>query len=210
MASRTMKPEFREAVIARWEEALATIFPGQIPTKKTFTKRLEIIEALDPVAVSGLNYTFLPDRGGYDLVGIALGAEAGTIELHWGPRFLALIKVKKMVFYGYQDCLELSHFMLHCDTQEPAAEPGTRNEYRESVTELSPGSYAAVDEEEDDPRLRRVSRYFKGKIAVFCKGSLYNLLNGPEDGYLAQHETFSEMDFEERIQTMRRALLQIG
>ena len=46
---------------------------------------------------------------------------------------------------------------------------------------------------------RFVTRYFRGSFVFFAKGSAYNNLSGPFDGYNAQHNNMTAKDFRKLI-----------
>jgi serine/threonine-protein kinase len=200
-----------------WRKSISGIFDTSLPTSTSWFSLDEIVNVLKTIAEPNLNHCFFPTGGGMDLVAATASHEEGCLELRWSPRWVSLLKPKELRLEVFPGFPSLSYFRLEAAPLEPWADGiDPTKQLSEEVVELAPGEYldsSVLDEGYHDEygneiplptSTREVTRYFGGSFVFFAKGSAYNGLRGPFDGYDAQHNKMSAEDFRRFVSDLIR------
>jgi hypothetical protein len=142
-----------------------------------------------------LSHTFLPVKGGLDLIGVELAGEPHCLDLDFDERFY-IVMPKKLSFYSFAGDEGWSYFWLDTGGLEPISEALYN---REEVYEIASGVYVEdfdEDEEFEENYPRLVVRCLEGKFVIFAKASAYNANPATYD---ARHNLMSEEAFRQYI-----------
>lgn len=175
------KQELRE----EWENIVAALFEGTIPSAAEWTDPNEIARVLNAIS-SSVNHMFHPDGGGLDLMGAQISQE-GNLEwaTHEGglASFAHVARPVKLTFWNPGSYAHEANFVLEVAALNPVGGEHGRGEYVEELTEVRPGTYEPLSSwdnghsENGEPLqgARRLCRIIKGsRFAIFGKGSIYN------------------------------------
>lgn len=207
-----MNEDFTVQNLEQWRAVLSDLFSGDIPLRKVWRNRGEIIDVLNKIGVENLNHVFFAGGGGLDLTAARISHENECIELDFDG-LIEIAKVKSLSFNSFEnDDMTWAYFRI--DT-EPLKQSGVyevdEKEYTEQLFELFPGEYVdygIADRpfwkyDSDGNALpfpeesRRISRCLKGSYVIFAKASIYNRI--PET-YNAIHRFHNEESFRAMIQ----------
>jgi len=210
----TMRDQFRAKNTAAWEAAITPlgVDPGQ---SESWTGLSAITRVLDPVMGLNLNHSLLPGGGGLDFEAVGPSREPGCLEFTIGERVAYIGRPKVLTFERLADKGE-SFFLLELDRLEPSGvyarndgdddddedRPRSSRRVRESeeLVELYPGDYVSrsvwdrgfLRYAEDGSEIplpdsaRLANRWFKGKVLIVAKSSLWNSAAETYDGRHSQ------------------------
>ena len=217
-----MRDEFRAKNSAAWEAAIAPlgVAPGQ---SRTWTGQSAIARVLDPVMGANLNHSLLPGGGGLDFEAVGPSREPGCLEFTIGDRVAYIGRPKSLTFERLEADGE-SFFLLELDRLDPSGvypreEDDLEQEDRgarrirqsEELVELSPRDYVSrsvwdrgflryADDGSEIPlprSARLANRWFKGKVLIVAKSSLWNSVAETYDG---RHNQMTSADIRSVIE----------
>lgn len=210
-----VRSKFRAENLAKWTEAIESIFPNGTPDYCVWYRLEHIVCILNSLGKPSLNHTLLPGGGGLDLTGAKTSVEMGCIELDLnGTTHIA--KPMRLVFRTTFVEHEWSYFWLETKNLSLTHIEGASVDSigREYLTELDavnrPGHYVTPDAWENSynpeegvgselPRnARPVSRYTNGTFLIVAKTSIYNQTTSTYDG---RHDRMSEEEFNSYLLT---------
>jgi serine/threonine-protein kinase len=203
---RTMRDEFREKYLPKWENLIKSIFNGNVPQHYEWLTMHDIISILNTIGSSdALNHTFFASGGGLDLISATQSHEKGCIELNLDGMVFVL-KPKKLMFeYFPEGDYEWAYFRIVTDSLPDSKVYENLSSNDEELTELSPCYYverSVWDSNEFNGQslpsnARVITRILDGDFVIFSKASLYNANHSTYDG---RHAKLGIEGFKDHIQ----------
>lgn len=202
--------DFHLRNLGEWVDVQSRLFPLASPSRATWFNPDDIIHVPRQASkTDGLNHMFFPDGGGLTISAIDHSLESGSVRLDCDLKFV--VKPLKLTFESFGSGSSWSYFRLEADPVAPTGTDGAylpESGYKETVCEISPGEYVAIDaweygEYEGEllpSSARLLTRYLKGSFVIFSTRSPYNLDSAAYD---ARHEKFGEDDFRRYIQRQK-------
>lgn len=184
--------DFHTLARERWVYAVETL-SGPSGKSATWSKLMDIIQALDGIVGENRNHTLLPDGGGYDFKDVKLATEDGCLDFvpFTGTRYR--VRPASLHLEVIASDMIQSFFLLELGELKPwgvypPPEPseGSQIRWREELLEVSPGKYVSrytgADGGELPEDARPVNRYMAGKLLFVAKGSIWNRSSATYDG----------------------------
>lgn len=183
----------------RWLKAIETTVGGKPPASTIWRGLDDIITALTPFMGPADNHGHLPTGGGMDFKGVSRSRERGCLEFEIGDRTAYVMRPEKLTLEYLKEGPVESFLLLELADLEPSGvyEKDSESGY-EPLVDLD-GEYLDYDVwnrgflEHDEnghevpiPRNARiVNRFFRGKVVIVAKHSIWN---GTPDTYDGRHD----------------------
>jgi hypothetical protein len=187
----------------QWAASLAKLFPEGIPDADEWRDHQTIVSVLNAMGFETYAcHLFLPQSGGFDLLGAEPAKEQGCIDINAGgyPLIIAPDSLR------FERCdktnLSSSYFRLETKPLRPSLVHQDHEPEEEEVVDLGDGKYVSneIQDSEEDPlpdESRLVTRYLRpGVFVLFSKGSPYNLDRETYDG---RHGMMSGPEFRQYV-----------
>jgi serine/threonine-protein kinase len=180
----------------QWHQALTKAFPAAIPTSASWTDLDAMVAILTPFCPPNVNHTHLPGGGGMDIIEVAPGREATTLELRDAPSCAFICRPATLALEHFPDSPWNSFFLLETAPLKASGIYERHPRPYEELLELPDGEYLErscidagyIGHDEagheipiPDPH-RLVTRFFSGKFLMVAKSSLWNHDSATYDG----------------------------
>jgi hypothetical protein len=192
--------KFRKESRDAWDATVAQVSGPTIPATIVWRGPQAIAQALAAFMGDNRNHAHFPSGGGLDFRSVAPSAEPGCLEFGTGEHTVQIMKPRSLTLERI-DSAGNSFLLLELDDLDPSGvyendeteQDGDNDAKRvkrasEELFEVAPGDYRSrevwdrgfLDHDEngyetpipDDARL--AVRWFKGKVLLVAKGSLWN------------------------------------
>lgn len=209
-----MSEEFREEVLQFWTEAIRDVAGNNPPVTATWRGANSVHDVLQPFMASNRNHAHIPSGGGLDALGVNNSAEVDCLDIAVGTRSAWILKPESLILEYIPESPIDSFLLLELARLEPSGVYGHRESGRamfsEELAELSPrmyvdravmdAGYVGHDENGREIPLphetRLVTRWFRGKILIVAKRSIWN---GNPQTYDGRHNTMTSAEIKSLI-----------
>lgn len=203
------REKFLEQVLQFWTTAIANVAGNNPPVSETWRGIDSIRTVLRPFMAKNRNHAHLPTGGGMDMLSVDDSVEPGCLEFGIGERTAWVMKPESLTLEFIPESPIDSFLLLELATLRPSGNyeqrETKREEFVEELVELVRGDYVergvwdngfvGHDEEGREISLpdesRLVDRWFKGKILIVAKGSVWN---GTPATYDGRHNEMEAID----------------
>jgi hypothetical protein len=192
--------EFHKRSRAAWDATVAKVSGPTAPATMVWRGREAIAKALTPFIGDNRNHAHFPSGGGLDFRSVAPSAEPGCLEFGTGEHVVQIMKPRSLTLERI-DSAGNSFLLLELDDLDPSGvyeddekeQEGDKGSKRaeqasEELFEVAPGDYRSreifdrgfLDHDENGDEIpipndaRLAVRWFKGKVLLVAKGSLWN------------------------------------
>lgn len=156
----------------------------------------DVCTALQPFMGNGRNHAHYPSGGGLGFLAVQRASEPGCLQFTVAEQLAEIMKPKELIFEYFPDDPIQSFFMLElAELSSTGIDPNPGPD-REQIFEYPEGKYLspeiwyreylAHDEHGREiplpPEGRLISRWFRGKVLIVGKGSLWNGVPATYDG----------------------------
>lgn len=156
-----------------------------------------------------LNYTMMPQRGGYTLKNASLAPESGCIYLDFG--FIFVCKPKQLIIRDFKDDETWNYVFLELDNLKPIFSDCVEEDLVEDTpahyVDATCAVYGVYDYESGTqfPKgWKQITRVCEGNFLIVAKGGFYNSITPTSDG---RHSLFAESEFYDYISGIRNDVI---
>jgi hypothetical protein len=210
------RSDFHQKTRATWVTAINEVGGPASPSSMTWRGLDAIMAALTPFVGPAYSHAHLPTGGGMDFLTVAPSHERGCLEFEVSERMVYLMKPRALTLERIDLAPAESFLILELDELRPSGVYERRDDGRyerssEELVEIEAGEYldreiwdrGFLDIDEDGrevpiPRSARLMvRWFRGKVLIVVKGSLWN---GTAATYDGRHNKMSAAQIREVIE----------
>lgn len=185
-----------------WEHCLTRIFPVSIPESSSWKNLNEIYVILQLISkeYDQLNYAFLPEHGGIDIIKIDHAEEKGSFLIN----DYYMVRPKRLSFESMEN-LDLSYFYLELHNVEPID-----SDFRNCTREPHIKNNQDNDGSNDLKIKKVIQRYLRGAFVITRKTSILNKIRGDFDGHLGVHHNRTAEQYKNIVNLLVNALKNTG
>lgn len=204
------KQDFHEKSEKRWTAAISKTLGDTTPRTAEWTVPTDCIRVLTPFVGSNNNHAHLPTGGGMDILKLKTSSEPNCLEIAVADQTAYIVRPKRLVFEHIPESPRNSFFLLELDTLKPSGVYEETDGASEEIIEVNGDylnreildrGYLGHDEDGDEiplpDKTKLLVRFFKGKILIVAKGSVWN---GVPELYDGRHSKMTSTEIRQFIE----------